>query len=401
MESATRVVLERLDLPEVVAVAFIETVLAVELDAATVHDVVVRKGLRVGCGLRSVEVRGATCRQRAVQATRILEEPHQLLDGVIERQIQTGLGRCHRLRQGVLELLNQVLVRVLGKAAALVRVQVDVVNVDGRILRGREGGRRSRDSSPAARLNQVGGLAKPDIEVDVVVLERNERQGQTGIAVEPESEGDVENRRATVAGRQRARGTDRTRKELVSLHALIIAGRQALPEVPPLTVVTVNDLSTDLHLNLLQHEVSQAAHAAGCPLDVVRRTRRRCCRVRQRHLEVRAVDQVSVAVHDGDHTLSVLGRAREVDTHCLHREVGVPLVHDLPEGDVRIASDVSVLCTVGNELKKTTAHCVYLLRGYILLRLNNEGAAGRHVLSVREEGQEDLEGGGTGYRHLH
>jgi hypothetical protein len=43
---------------------------------------------------------------------------------------------------------------------------------------------------------------------------------------------------------------------------------------------------------------------------------------------------------------------------------------------VRVSSDVGILCSIGNELKKSSAHCVYLLRGYILLRLNNEGAAG-------------------------
>ena len=96
---------------------------------------------------------------------------------MIQRQVQTGLCRRDGLRQGVLELLNQVLVGVLCEASALIRVQVDVVDVDRSILRGREGGRRGRDSAPAAILNQVRSLAEPDVEVNVVVLERNERQG--------------------------------------------------------------------------------------------------------------------------------------------------------------------------------------------------------------------------------
>ena len=154
--------------------------------------------------------------------------------------------------------------------------------------------------------------------------------------------------------------------------------------------MTVNHLTTDLHLNLLQHEVPKTAHSAGSPLHVVGRTCRRRRRVRQRDLQVGAVDKVSVAVHDGHHALSVVGRAREVDTHRLHREVGVTLVHHLPEGDVGVSSDIGILCSVGNKLKKSSAHCVYLLRGYILLRLNNEGTAGRQVLSVREEGQANL-----------
>jgi hypothetical protein len=36
---------------------------------------------------------------------------------------------------------------------------------------------------------------------------------------------------------------------------------------------------------------------------------------------------------------------------------------------VGISSDVGILSTICNELKKTTAHLVYSLRGYILLPL--------------------------------
>ena len=417
---AARVVLERLDLPEVVAVALVEAVLAVELDTAAVHNVVICKRLRVaseGRRTRSlarrhnratrVEVRRKTRRQRAVQAARILEHPHQLLDGVVQRQVQAGrLGR-DGLGQGVLQLLNQVLVRVLGEAAALIRVQVDVVNVDGRILRGRQGRCGGRDARPVGarllrrsngvvlvvRRHKVRRLAEPHVEVDIVVLESDEGQGKTRVAVEPEAEGDVQHLRTTVARDQRGPGTTRRATEqLVRLADLVHRGRQALPQIPPLAVVTVNDLSTNLHLNLLEQEVAEAAHTARGPVDVLAGTRHSRPRVGQRHLEIRAVDKVSVAVHDGHHALAILGRAREVDTHGLHGEIGVTLVHDLPEGDVGVARDVGILCSVGNELEKTATHCVYLLRGYILLRLNNEGTAGRHVLSVREEGQEDLEG---------
>jgi hypothetical protein len=45
------------------------------------------------------------------------------------------------------------------------------------------------------------------------------------------------------------------------------------------------------------------------------------------------------------------------------------LVEHLPEGDVGISSNVGILSTIRNELKKTTAHLVYSLRGYILLPL--------------------------------
>ena len=85
----------------------------------------------------------------------------------------------------------------LGELAALVRVEVDVVDVEGGRL---EVGRRDavadrvvvrRDlgrSLPA----EVAEVVELEVDADLVVLERDQGERKTRVAVEPELEGDVE-----------------------------------------------------------------------------------------------------------------------------------------------------------------------------------------------------------------
>jgi len=58
-----------------------------------------------------------------------LNDPDQLLTGVVEVQLDLITGRSNGLITSELELSDQVLVRVLGETAALVSVQENVVNV--------------------------------------------------------------------------------------------------------------------------------------------------------------------------------------------------------------------------------------------------------------------------------
>ena len=154
--------------------------------------------------------------------------------------------------------------------------------------------------------------------------------------------------------------------------------------------MAIHDLATNLDLHLLDEEVTETATSTRSPEHVVSSIRGRLACVGQSHLEVGAEHEIGVTVHHHDGALSVGGRTCEVHAHRLHREIGMALVEHLPKRDVRVSGDICILSTICDELEKTTAHCVYLLRGYILLRLNNEGTLGRQVLSLRQEGQEDL-----------
>ena len=366
LEGTATVVLVRLDLPEVITVPLIEAVLAVELKAAAVGNVVIRERLRVA---------GSQGRQlRAVELAGILVHPHQLLDRVVQRQVEADRLRGHRLLKTILKLVDEVLVRLLGEAATLVRVEVDVIHIHRRILEAGQGRSRPNDSTREGTttrrdvLDQVRRLAEDEVQANLVVLEGDERQSQTRVAAEPEGQRDIQNRRAAVAASgRRERALNRGTQHLVETNRLVILRGQRLPQIHPLTIVTVHDLATDLNLHLLDEEVTQTATTTGRPEHVLCRTRGSRTRVGKRHLEIRAEHQVSITVDDHNRTLAIRRRTREVDTHGLHGEIGMTLVQHLPEGDVGISGDVGILSTICDELKKTAAHCVYLLRGYILV----------------------------------
>ena len=84
----------------------------------------------------------------------------------------------------------------LGELAALVRVEVDVVDIEGRgdkvrgvdtVADGVVVGGDGRCDVPA----EVAEVVELKVHADLVVLERNERKRKTRVAAEPELEGNV------------------------------------------------------------------------------------------------------------------------------------------------------------------------------------------------------------------
>ena len=128
---------------------------------------------------------------RAVNEGVTLDDPEELLHGVVEVELDLVGGRGDGLRTSVLHLLDEVLVGLLGEAAALLSVEVHVVNVEGG---GGEGlGRRSnRGTKRRLRILAVLPGLEVNIDANLVVLERDEGDRKTGVTAEPELEGDVE-----------------------------------------------------------------------------------------------------------------------------------------------------------------------------------------------------------------
>ena len=124
--------------------------------------------------------------------------------------------------------------------------------------------------------------------------------------------------------------------------------------------MTVNDLTTNLHLNLIEEDVTQTAQTITRPLNAASTTDRCRASVGQSDLYIGLPDQICVAVHHRHHTLAIGRRAGKVDTHRLNGEIGMPFVKDLPKSDVRIAGDIGILCAICDELKKTATHSIYL-----------------------------------------
>jgi len=214
---------------------------------------------------------------------------------VVEVQLELVARGRDGLTARELENLNEVLVADLGELAALVRVQVDVVHVEGRrdeagiANAGRDGarGRRRRAVGP----HEVLQVVELQVDADLVVLERDERQREARVAAEPELQRDVQRvlRRAVEhlvgGGRLAARAgavarlatLDEEVRELrdVANH-LGVAGllasllRELIPDVQPLAVVLVDALAADLQLNPVDEVVANPVEPAELGARAVR-----------------------------------------------------------------------------------------------------------------------------------
>ena len=163
-----RVVLEGLHLVEIAALTHLEAVVAVELEERRHRGVVAREALHARHGVARLEHRavppvgvvegllslpGADHVVVARHEGIALHHPDELLARVVEVELQLVGRRRDGLTARELERLDQVLVGHLGELAALVRVEVDVVHVEGR----RHEARRGHTVAHRVHVGESGG----------------------------------------------------------------------------------------------------------------------------------------------------------------------------------------------------------------------------------------------------
>ncbi len=379
------VVLVGLDQVEVRTVTLGEAIVAVELDLGDHRGVLTRKTLDAGDGVaglerRAVEPVGEVERllalvdiHRAVAAREgiTLGDPDELLARVVEGHLDLVGGARDGLRARELELLDEVLVGDLGEAATLLRVEVDVVDVE----RGRDEARGvdTVDDGLGVGPAEVLEVLELDVDLDLVVLERDEGERETGMTVEPELEGDVE-RVIRAARAVLIRGVGLTAKaggvaaaigadlregvdELgdvanhLGVTGLLPGGAgQLVPDVEPLAIVLVDLLAANLDLNVVHEAVPNPVEPAELGARRIRRARATDCDLGERGLKVDTVNQIAVTGDRAGNTLTEVGNTVEGLLDGLHREVGVTTVQLLEERNLRVRRKVDILGTIGNKL---------------------------------------------------
>jgi len=232
-----------------------------------------------GLGTKGLEQSGRTNEGRAVVNVGIgLNNPDELLARVVEVQLDLVGGRTDRLVTSELNLLNEVLVGVLGHLAALIGIEEDVIHVQrgsnkGLLVSGghRQGGRSAGIQGGHGPQALTNG-AEINVDLHLVVLKGNERKGKSGVAAKPELQRHVKGGLGQgvagsahlVGGRG---GGARTRhsseggvgdvgklgsvtNHLEVARLLLLGEGQLVPDVHPVTILTVNALTTNLDLNL-------------------------------------------------------------------------------------------------------------------------------------------------------
>ena len=266
--------------------------------------------------------------------------------------------------------------RDLGELTALIRVEVDVVDIE------RRGGEAALAHAVAHGVGvrgvrvveaEVVQGVELEVDADLVVLQGNQGQSQTWVAAEPELQWDVQGVHGS------ARGDDLGRQWLTTI-AVVVARRAALvdevgelwdvadhlgitsllagllselvPNVKPVTVLLVDALTTDLNLNVVDEVVTDPVEPTELSARAVGRLEGN---LREGRLEVHAVDQITVALDRAGDLLAEVGSTVEGVLNRLHREVGVAAIHHLKKRDLWVASQVYVLGTVRYKLHQSAA----------------------------------------------
>ena len=262
-----------------------------------------------------VGVRGAEGVVTVVQA------PDKFLDWVVVGEtlldFRTG---GDGVGTGVLDLLDEVFVALLREAASFLRVEIHVVCPD----------------LESGTVGNTGGLEvrrQIEIQSDFVVLEGDQRQRQSGVAVEEKDEWQED---LTIV--QNGSG------HLTVVRLLGLVQVKLGVQTPPLLVVLVDALATDGQFNILDGTFRE-------PRIIGRSL------ITGLHFDVHVGDQITVTGNgDGDAAIGTWGTVDGL-FDVFHREVGVTLVHRLEEGNFWISGQIDILGTIGDELHEATSHC--------------------------------------------
>jgi hypothetical protein len=302
-----------------------------------------------------------------------LYNPDKLLARVVEVELDLVGGRGDGLPTSELQGLNQVLVSYLGELTTLVSVQVDVVNIQGGSYQASIGYPVADDVVVAGVLGcevPAHGVDVVELQVDtnLVVLQGDQRQSQTGVPVEPEDKGDVQGvLRGASLYLVRGVGCTRTASRVAVLTTLdkgvyklrdvtnhlgvtsLLARLlgELIPDLEPVTVVLVNALTTNLQLDGADEVVTRPVQPPELSTRAVAGLENYG---RQGGLEVHAEDQVTITLNGASYTLAKIRSSVEGIFNGLHGKVRVTPVHYLEECNLRITSQINVLSTIGYEL---------------------------------------------------
>jgi len=345
-------------------------------------------GVVEGLSTKEAVKNGTSLKRRAVVNVLVrLNDPDKLLHGVVKVKLDLVGRRTDGLVTGELKLLDEVLVGVLSHTSALIGVEEHVVDVErsgdeglvvgGGDLGGGINGVVQAGHSPQALLNG----ADIKVDLDLVVLKSNKGKGQTGVTAEPELKGDIEGSLGkSIAGSANLTRSvsiartinvveggigDEGQLGSVSDHLEVTAlllGRhgELVPDVHPVTVLTVDALTTDLNLNLRDELLTGEVKPTS--VDVATTSvLQSLANLRKSNLKVSAVSQITITRDGAGHAATEVSLAVESLLNRLHSEVSVTLVGNLPESDLGVTSQVNVLGAIGDKLHKSSSHCKMLV----------------------------------------
>ncbi len=261
----TGVRLVRLNQTEVGLGANLEAIVAVEQDLGVGHKIdSVRRSRRTRKG--SGEVKPIIVRGTDGKILGHLQNPHKLLDGVIEIEanLVSNLVKLKRFSTSELKLIDKVFVRHLSESTSFFGVEVDVVNPQGCSLKAYTSGIDDTRSIRCVIAIAGGGEANDKLssgtelkdDLDFVVLKSDKRKRKTGVLTEPELKRYVVDTGACGVANKADVSRVLTNHVVVTILLLGSLGK-LIPDLEPHTVVLVNALTTNLNLHIADECVTK------------------------------------------------------------------------------------------------------------------------------------------------
>ena len=301
-----------------------------------------------------------------------LDNPDKLFARVVEVELDLVGRRTDRFITSELKLLDQVLVGVLGHLAALICVKEDVVNIERsgnkRLLVG-SGNRYGSGTSShcAASPEALTNRTEVNVDLDLVVLKSNQGKSKSGVAAKSEKKGNIESglRKGLARGTDLSDTTSGTgtrdisesrvsdvcklsgvTNHLVVTSLLLLGKSKLVPDVHPVTVLTVNALTTNLDLNLGNKLLTDEVQPTG--IDITRS--HRLVDLGKSNLKIGTVSKITITADCACYTAAEIGLTGEGLLNGFHGKVCVASVRHLPESNLRGSSKEHVLCAIGDEL---------------------------------------------------
>lgn len=238
----------------------------------------------------------------------------------------------------------------LSELSSFIGIQVDVVDPQTGVGQAGRG-----DSSGGADMT-LGEWAELDINLDIVVLQSNKWESQTDVSVEPELKwnGKGGSRNRTGFGGQSGGVTDHDIVSVFKTRSL----SQFIPDVQPLTVVSINGLSTNANRDIINDGSTNVVNpglssGSGKGWEVENK--------------VDFPDQVSVTGDRGSNRVTEIWvTAIESLLNTFNSKVSVSSVHKFEEGNTWSAGEIHVLRTI----LYTPSHDVFNLGSRLYLKEN-------------------------------
>jgi len=295
---------------------------------------------------------------RSVNVAIRLNNPYEFFNRVIKVKFNFVGSRVNGFITSELKLFNQVFVRNLSKTSAFISIKVYVVNI-------KRCGLERWNSYIVAIPVATTSFTEFEVDFNFMVLKSDKGKSKTRVAAKPEFKRNVQSffrhdstgvistvshvistGTSRVGYRSARNRLNKTRN--VANHGSITRSvtcslSKFIPDVEPITIVSVDTLATDFNFNLFDHNVTE-------PVKPTELLRTRNGNTRKSDLKINTRDKITITRDSAGYFATEISSTVKGLFNRFHRKICVSAIDYFPESYLRITSKVNILSTISDKL---------------------------------------------------